>query len=284
MMDLFDKMPTDNAELFVIKRLDMSNRKVKTHSPLVRSKIHCFFFIEKGEALILIGEKSYFFGENECAIIPEGQVFSVQYYNNCVGFMGGFHTDYLNTDNNGNNLLRTFEFLRKWENHKVLLDNQRKQFVINIFERLSAEIEDGKNKNILKSYLTALLTELDEAYKELNTSENSLSLNSQLCSRFVELVFDKTSLSLPITYYAEKLNVSQAHLQKTIKTQTGKTPLTWINEAVLLETKIMLSHTDMPINEIAEKVGIHDSSYFARLFKRHLGETPVSYRKKIKSS
>ena len=41
----------------------------------------------------------------------------------------------------------------------------------------------------------------------------------------------------------------------------------------------MLTDTDMNITEIAIKCGFNDSSYFATVFKRIKGVTPVKYRK-----
>lgn len=262
----------------------MSNRKMQVDSPLVRSMIHCFFYIRKGEAQITIGDKSYLFKGNECAIIPAGQVFSVQYYNNCVGFMGGFHTDYLSVDNDGSSLLRTFSFLRKWGNHKIHLDESRKVSVNNILERLLFESENARNKEIIKAYLTTLLVEMDVVYKESGVAGESQEINNRLCNQFIEMVFEEVNHSLPISYYAEKLNVSSSHLHRNIKSITEKTPLTWINEAVILEAKIMLVHTNLTIDEIAEKVGIQDASYFARLFKRQTGKTPVAFRSKVEKS
>ena len=284
MADLFSKMPMHDNSLFVIRKLDVAASKKSFPSPLIRSGIHCFFYIVKGEALILIGEKSYLFKANECAVIPAGQMFSVRYHNDCTGFMGGFHIDFLNFDNENNSILRTFGFLRQWGSHKVLFDSRRGDYVSNIFERLCFENEERKNHKIIKAYLMALLVEIDEAYRNSASSKDEPSIENKLCNSFVELVFENANHSLPIAFYADKLNVAISHLHKTIKRFTGKTPLEWVNEAVLLESKIMLCHTVLTVNEIALKVGIHDPSYFSRLFKKHVGISPVSFRNETSTS
>ena len=284
MAGLFSKMPVNNNALFVIRRLDVSASPKGFPSPLIRSEIHCFFYVVKGEALILIGEKSYLFKANECAVIPAGQMFAVRYYNDCTGYMGGFHIDFLNVDNASNSILRSFGFLRQWGNHKVLFDSMQGDYVRNIFERLCYENEKGNNTKIIKAYLTALLVEIDEVYRNSASSEDELSIENRLCNNFVELVFENANHSLPMAYYADRLNVATAHLHKTIKRFTGKTPLEWVNEAVLLEAKIMLCHTELTVNEIASKVGIHDSSYFSRLFKKHIGTSPVLFRNETGAS
>ena len=281
MSGLFDKISMNDSGFFVVRRLDMRGRKVEMPSAPVRSPIHCFFFVTRGEVLITIGEESYFFKENECAVIPAGQLFSVQYYDDCTGFMGGFHTNFLNTDNEGKNLLHTFGFLRQWGSHKLLFDTLQGGYVANIFERLCAENEMGKNSDIIKAYLNAFLVEVDIVFQKSRMPEDSFNLENRLCNNFIELVFEECNHSIPIADYAGKLNITSPHLHRIIKRFTGKTPLTWINEAVILEAKKLLCHTMMTVNDISAKVGINDPSYFSRLFKKHSGFTPGAFRESV---
>ena len=282
MSGLFDRISMDDSGFFVVKRLDMRDRKVEMPSAPVRSPIHCFFFVTKGEVLITIGKESCFFKENECAVIPAGQIFSVCYYDDCTGYMGGFHTNFLNTDIEGKNLLHTFAFLRQWGSHKLLFDHDRGSYISNIFERLCIENETGKSQDIIKAYLTAFLVEVDVVFKKTESAEDRIGLDNGLCNRFVEMVFENCNHAIPIADYAAKLNITPPHLHRIIKRFTGKTPLTWINEAVVLEAKKLLGHTEMTISEVAAGVGIDDPSYFSRIFKKQTGSTPIAFREKMK--
>ena len=44
--------------------------------------------------------------------------------------------------------------------------------------------------------------------------------------------------------------------------------------------KVMLTNTELPINEISSRVGYPDANYFAKLFKNVTGRTPSQYRGK----
>ena len=77
------------------------------------------------------------------------------------------------------------------------------------------------------------------------------------------------------------LNVSPNHLNKAIKLITLKSPSDWIRTTLINEAKVLLFQTDFSIQEIASELGIDDQSYFARLFKKQEGVTPVEYRKMI---
>lgn len=45
----------------------------------------------------------------------------------------------------------------------------------------------------------------------------------------------------------------------------------------------IMSRTDMPLNEIAVRVGFYDQSHFTNAFKRQTGLTPAQYRAALRS-
>ncbi|NCD06883.1 MAG: AraC family transcriptional regulator, partial [Spirochaetia bacterium] len=78
------------------------------------------------------------------------------------------------------------------------------------------------------------------------------------------------------------LGVSNAYFSSTFKKET-KTPftkaltLTRINHA-----KNLIERQDLKTYQIAEKVGFSDSNYFSFCFKKLTGESPSSYKQKIR--
>lgn len=280
MADLFGRMHAPDSELFIIRQLDMRGKKVNSPAPPIRPQIHCFFYLLSGEALINIGEESCFFKADECAVIPAGQLFSVRYFDSCTGYMGGFHNDFLSGGNDGKNLMQSFAFLRRRGAHKVFFDKQHSLHIAHLFDRLYDENGRRKNRNILRSYLATLLTEIGEA--AVDSSDNEPAVENQLCNRFIEQVFHYCDHRISIATYADQLHVSKNHLHKIVKRFTGKTPLAWIDEAIILEAKNQLTHSDLNVSEIAGKVGVDDPSYFARFFKKHTGTTPIAYREEVK--
>ncbi|MFL1684266.1 helix-turn-helix domain-containing protein [Coprobacter secundus] len=45
------------------------------------------------------------------------------------------------------------------------------------------------------------------------------------------------------------------------------------------EAKFQLHSTDKSVTQIAEKLNFPNSSFFARFFRKHLGMTPLQFRK-----
>lgn len=282
MAELFGKMPYHESNFFIIRKLDMKGIKVELPAPPIRSHIHCFLFITGGEALLTLGEELCYFKAGECATIPAGQVFSVRYFDNCTGFMGGFSTDFISE--NGRNPLQMYNSLRRWGSHKVLFIGEHMDYVTGILERLCLENTTKKNTRIIKAYLTTLLTEIEETGTQTSEKQNDFNTDNSLCNKFFEMVFEKCDLSISIASYANNLNISPDYLKKVIKQFTGKTPLTWIHESVILEARTLLFNTNMTISEISIRVGVEDPSYFSRLFKKHTGQSPMEYRKEHKIS
>lgn len=278
MAELFGRIPSDDPGFFTIRRLDMRGRKVEVSSPPIASPIHCFFYLTHGEAMISIGKDLYFFQPGECAVIPAGQVFSIRYFDDCTGYMGGFNSDLLCGE--GLSPLHSYPSLRRWGYHKVAFPIDIAGEINGILRRLCIENELAKNPNIIKAYLTALLTEIEEAAGNGGAPGG----DNAICNRFVETVFESYSLKRSLGDYAQQVNVSEEHLRKVVKRCTGKSPLEWINEARILESKSLLFNTGLTVNEIALRVGVEDPAYFSRLFKKNTGMTPVQYRTVRKKS
>ncbi|MCD8186956.1 MAG: AraC family transcriptional regulator [Rikenellaceae bacterium] len=279
MAELFGRMPHDEAGFFVARRLDMRGLKIEESWPVIHSRIHCYFYLTGGEALMQIGEELCLFKAGECACIPAGQIFSVRYFDNCTGYMGGCSTAFVS--DNGLNPIQSFGSLRRWGDHKVFFSETIRPYIQTIFERLCMEYESVGSQKMIKAYLILLLTEIEEASVY---SAREVTLENSNCNRFIESVFRHCDLRIPVSDYAEQLGISQDYLQKIIKRITGKSPMAWIHEAVILQAKACLLSTDLAVGEISGRVGVEDPAYFSRLFKKHTGLTPLQYRKRQRSS
>ncbi|MBE5983631.1 MAG: AraC family transcriptional regulator [Paenibacillaceae bacterium] len=82
---------------------------------------------------------------------------------------------------------------------------------------------------------------------------------------------------------ADELNVSLNHLICEFRKETGFTPNSYLQKNRMKQASILLSSTDMTMQEISSSVGISDANYFIKVFKKYYGETPTSYRKKYRT-
>jgi len=77
---------------------------------------------------------------------------------------------------------------------------------------------------------------------------------------------------------AHELGITPGHLTTVVRRRTGRTVQEWIIERRMAEARSLLSDTELPVGEIARRVGMSDPGYFSRLFRRTHGTSPRQWR------
>ena len=85
---------------------------------------------------------------------------------------------------------------------------------------------------------------------------------------------------LSVESVAKACNTSHSYLSKNFKRETGLTVLDAIHNKIIMETKRLLSETNIPVSEIAEEMGFSTISGLCALFKRKTGTAMSDYRPK----
>ena len=76
------------------------------------------------------------------------------------------------------------------------------------------------------------------------------------------------------------IGISEQHLSKIFKQQTGKTLSTYLTEYRIEKAKDLLKKDDVNLKYLYTIVGFNDYNYFFVVFKKYVGCTPSEYRKK----
>src|SRR5919206_441434 len=63
---------------------------------------------------------------------------------------------------------------------------------------------------------------------------------------------------------ARELGMTPGHLTTVVRRRTGRTVQEWIIERRMAEARSLLSDTQLPIADIAHRVGMPDPGYFSR--------------------
>lgn len=88
--------------------------------------------------------------------------------------------------------------------------------------------------------------------------------------------FSNPELSVKII--AEKLQCSPDYLSHLFHMATGEKLIHYIHRIRIDGARLALESTPLYISEIAFASGFDDAGYFARVFKKHCGESPLEYR------
>ena len=78
---------------------------------------------------------------------------------------------------------------------------------------------------------------------------------------------------------ADDLGLSPDYISRQFRKSCECTLMDFINSYRIYKSVELLTRSDKKIGEVALAVGIPDLNYFCRLFKKHTGYTPESFRK-----
>ncbi len=84
--------------------------------------------------------------------------------------------------------------------------------------------------------------------------------------------------NLSVAMIAEEVALSVNYLRNIYKENTGTSLTTYIADRKLTLICDMLSNTDIPIQDISDKLGFTTKNYFFTFFKKHMNMTPTQYR------
>lgn len=113
----------------------------------------------------------------------------------------------------------------------------------------------------------------DKASDTANRSKTNHTVD-----RFKRLVQENFRRERFLDFYAEKLEITPKHLSRLVRSHTGFSAVEWINQFVILEAKVMLSSTNMNIQQIAEELNFPSQSFFGKYFKKATGMSPKEFR------
>lgn len=133
---------------------------------------------------------------------------------------------------------------------------------------------------VVQHLVIAILYDIRYMRDQKQTSAPSrLSRQEEVFNRFIALVNEYGKRERNISFYAGKLCLTAHYLSTVIRETSGQTVMQWINQAVILEAKVLLKHSDMLVFQISDELNFPNPSFFSKFFKRMTGMTPAEYQK-----
>lgn len=102
---------------------------------------------------------------------------------------------------------------------------------------------------------------------------------SPLVKRTIQYVISNLETPLTVQEISEQVGVSANYLSGQFKSEMGNTLTEYIRVQRLESASKLLKYSSMEIQEICSCIGIHDSNYFAKIFREHYGMSPSEFRK-----
>ena len=85
---------------------------------------------------------------------------------------------------------------------------------------------------------------------------------------------------ISISELARMDSLSVSRYNTVFKDATGTAPIAYLIDTRMNVACELLRDTDMSVKNVGISVGYPDPQFFSKLFKRHVGISPIEYRKR----
>ena len=135
------------------------------------------------------------------------------------------------------------------------------------------------NRQTVSSLVAAMMHLYDGVYRQhTDKLQASQSHEQTIFDRFIQLVNQHYAEQHQISYYAERMCLTERYLSTIIRQTSGVTAKEWIDRALITRIKVELMHTSKPIAQIADELHFPNPSFFCKYFKRITNLTPLEYK------
>lgn len=88
---------------------------------------------------------------------------------------------------------------------------------------------------------------------------------------------------LEVDFLCTRMNISRTKLYQKIKGISGQSVGEFIKTIRLKRAIYIMTHEDVTLAEVADRIGLQSSSYFSRMFKKEYGNSPSEFIKGLRS-
>lgn len=137
-----------------------------------------------------------------------------------------------------------------------------------------------------RSYMTELFFLIAQLFEEEKNDDQAIELNKNISDNFkpiLDYVMRLYNTKLTLDSIAKEFGTNRTSLNNLFKKETNMSAIAYIIDLRLRIAATMLSDTDLPVSEIAERTGYSDVTHFERLFKKKYNVTPATFRSNKKN-
>ena len=260
---------------FTIHELSIKPIDIKLYIPPIVWKGDCighigvndiFFWVLEGECFLNIDSHPFIARPGQLAYLPKGKMRS--YTHSSTNF--SMYEIAFSAEVNGQDLMEVLGLT----DSDFVVDIPQKEEMTKAFES-SSHVEMFRNPiydigwcaniiNIIKLYVEA---------RQKQDNSDSHVFDPVLAHMAENLGTPLTTESLASLVYMQP-----TYFIRRFKASYGLPPIAYLGQLRLQKAMELLSTTGLSMEKISRAIGIEDTSYFARFFKKNCGVTPSEYR------
>ncbi|MDE6872063.1 MAG: helix-turn-helix domain-containing protein [Bacteroidales bacterium] len=164
--------------------------------------------------------------------------------------------------------------------------NSTEESTLTYFSLLKMTYLDRRNRyrtiiatNILRSFLLNVYDKIQK-YEFGGTNGMSVSRPEEIYNEFRSLVYEHGVEHHDVAFYADRLCITTRYLASITADIAKESPKQTIAAFLVQEIKILLTFSDLTLQQISDRLHFPDQSHLGRFFKQRTGITPIAYRKK----
>lgn len=165
---------------------------------------------------------------------------------------------------------------------QVTFHNYKQEQEIYLFylHRLLEEVENQQEdyelivQNILQILLLKIMRK--KAFTLEETSTQKMNKNLAVIKNYIKQNFRE---EINLDTLAEVVHINKYYLAHSFKKSVGVSPIEYLIQTRIRESKLLLETTNYPISDISTITGFSSQSFFAQSFKRVTNISPSQYRK-----
>ncbi|MDA8235538.1 MAG: PocR ligand-binding domain-containing protein [Clostridia bacterium] len=140
-------------------------------------------------------------------------------------------------------------------------------------------VQDISNYNRIEEIDLAAAKAL-ERYLEAVQKNNKVK-NRQVIDGIKKFIRKNYQTNLTLEEIASSVYLSPYYASRVFKEDQNITIMDYLTKVRMEEAKKLLRNPSYQIDDIAEKLGYNDASYFSKVFRRNEGVSPKQYRKQL---
>lgn len=225
-----------------------------------------FFYTVKGECFISIDNHSFVIKAGQLAFLPKGKMRVYTHVSEEFIMYEMAFSAKLGEEN-------LMEYLELCDGDYAVDVKDR--------EKMSAYFEESCRKEMRRDPIFDLgwganIIRIIAEYAEAHRIKSGV--DGKVFAPVVEYMLQNIEKPIKTQELAEIVYMQTTYFIRRFGAVYGLSPQSYLSGMRMNKAMELLSSTDMPIEKIAKSVGIPDTSYFSRVFKKHCGTSPGAYR------
>lgn len=250
----------------------------------VKIKFVVIIFCIKGRIRIHCNLQDFTISRNDLFIIPPGAIIDGVYTDadnrRGIMFIADYNREYFPKGDVRVHLMSEI----KNDPFLIHLNEEAMAHIINGYQMIRRAIADDnlvKKESVFSGYMQVMATYIIESLDKFRQQplDMKMSRNEQLFRQFIELVRKHYTEHRDVSFYADKMFITAKYLGVVISKVSGRRPIDWIRDYVILDAKAMLLSNKYPIQQISDFLHFANPSFFGKYFKEAVGCAPGKFKK-----